>query len=710
MLTETLAQMNARKPLRVAIAIALGIGLPSAFLAYLSLRSYQSEGRLMQRETQERFAVVADVFEKKIITLFSDIQGSLRSVAEQPGFQHLTMAELIPVLLHPPALDHITPERLFVFDETDAMIAPWPERVAAHQPTAYPKDLSWGAYSGEIKRLERLENAQKDFQSALRGYTALQARELTPTQRAVLLENIAGDYRQLHQYDAAVATYLTLAHQYEQLIDMTGLPMGVLGRQLAIEIHEAKGTWGEAVDLRLELVRGLLHHKWPLSAPQRTELLQQNQDALQHILATHPAISSGRRSGWNELQGQFETLHALEREGEQFAKNDWPMILRRMHTQGPLDKEAIFQLDHAHASRIAVVVPILAPDTGRRRGLCVALLSSESLWSRINDLIQEVGPPAGLDIQWSHPRPGSGDSRRFWQSHLQREVTVIDPPLHFDFIERPSNRDLLLQHRQWIFGAMSAMAFIIIIVGLVFTGLAVKRETEVVNLKADFVASVSHELRTPLSVISHIGEKLTHKHYRTDDERERIYKLLSRETGHLRNLIEDILDFSKIMAGKQVYRSDPIDLGVLTLECVAMIEPKAEARGFVLHSEIPSVAIPIRGDPRALKQAILNLIDNAMKYSGDSRKIALTVSKSGPTAMIAVQDRGIGIAKTDQERIFEKFYRSAQTPKGQDPGGVGLGLAMVKHVIEGHGGKIELKSSVGHGSTFTLIFPLTLGG
>ena len=235
---------------------------------------------------------------------------------------------------------------------------------------------------------------------------------------------------------------------------------------------------------------------------------------------------------------------------------------------------------------------------------------------------------------------------------------------------------------------------------------AVKREMEVANLKADFVANVSHELRTPLTTISYVGERLNLGRYRTEEERQMFYGMLDKETHRLKDLIEDVLDFSKMLAGKKIYRQESLELAPLVQEAYERFQGKAEAKGFEVLLDLPPEDVSILGDRKALLQGLLNLMDNAMKYSGTSRKIQVRVSKKAALAIIAVQDFGIGIPDGEKEKIFEKFYRVEQGAARDTAGGVGLGLAMVKHIVEGHGGTIRVQSRLGEGSTFLLEFPL----
>src|SRR5262249_1445897 len=159
------------------------------------------------------------------------------------------------------------------------------------------------------------------------------------------------------------------------------------------------------------------------------------------------------------------------------------------------------------------------------------------------------------------------------------------------------------------------------------------------------------------------------------------------------------------LAGKKEYQREPLELTALAQEAFELYIPKAESRGFQIHADYPSEPIPITGDAKAIIQAILNLLDNAVKYSGDSRSIELNVYQTASDGRVSVADQGVGIAPQNWEKIFEKFYRIPDKRSGRVESGVGLGLAMVKHVMDGHQGNLILESDVGERSVFTLVFP-----
>jgi signal transduction histidine kinase len=231
------------------------------------------------------------------------------------------------------------------------------------------------------------------------------------------------------------------------------------------------------------------------------------------------------------------------------------------------------------------------------------------------------------------------------------------------------------------------------------------QQVEVAALKSSFLANVTHELKTPLAMIRMASETLELGRVRNEEDSKRFLATIGRECRRLTHMINNVLDFAKIEEGKREFFFAPGDLRKVVRDTLEVFEPQLKQGGFDLTVELPEAMPPVEMDSQAITQCIINLVDNAMKYSQDHKQIGLRVSANG-TARVEVEDRGIGVPARDQERIFEKFTR-AETGLVHNVKGSGLGLALVRHIARAHGGDVTLKSVPGEGSTFTLELPLT---
>lgn len=247
---------------------------------------------------------------------------------------------------------------------------------------------------------------------------------------------------------------------------------------------------------------------------------------------------------------------------------------------------------------------------------------------------------------------------------------------------------------------------VVLLIGAYFVYRLIKREMELVALKSDFVSNVSHELRTPLALIRMFAETLEMKRVKTENKKQEYYGIILHETERLSRLINNILNFSRMESNTRRYTFKPTNINEIITSVLAIYSYRLEQLKFTvdtsLNRNLPSASV----DEEAISEALHNLIDNAIKYSGEKKFIRIATNLSNSTVLIEVEDRGIGIATEHHSKIFEKFYRVTyglvHTAKGS-----GLGLAIVQHIVQSHNGTITINSELGKGTRFTITIPLT---
>ncbi|MCA1570279.1 MAG: HAMP domain-containing histidine kinase, partial [Chloroflexi bacterium] len=233
----------------------------------------------------------------------------------------------------------------------------------------------------------------------------------------------------------------------------------------------------------------------------------------------------------------------------------------------------------------------------------------------------------------------------------------------------------------------------------------VRREMRLGELRAQFVASVSHELKTPLTSIRMFADTLRMARGIDESTRGEYLDTIINESERLTRLLNNVLDFSRIEQERRTYRLQPAHLPDVLRAAVRTLEYPLAQDGFELRLEIDDGLPPVNADADAVQQAVLNLLTNAIKYSGTSRRIDLSLAARGGHATIAVTDHGLGVTPQDRPRLFERFYR-ARTPENQYIPGTGLGLTIVEHIVSAHGGTVTCESTPGGGSTFSMTLPL----
>ncbi len=261
--------------------------------------------------------------------------------------------------------------------------------------------------------------------------------------------------------------------------------------------------------------------------------------------------------------------------------------------------------------------------------------------------------------------------------------------------------------QSWVYRSFLILGVLSVLLagGLVLTYRSVSKEVALARLKSDFVSNVSHELRTPLSLIRLYAETLELGRVTERGKVEGYYRIIRQESERLTALINNILDFSRIEAGRKEYDFRPTDLAELVTDTLDAYRGQIDEQGFVFEQDIDRTLPTVKVDREAIARSLVNLINNALKYSDREKFIGVRLYQTDGSLRLSVADRGIGIARSEQAKIFEKFYRAGD-PLVHNTKGSGLGLSLVRHIAHAHGGEVEVESTPGKGSTFTLSLPI----
>jgi two-component system phosphate regulon sensor histidine kinase PhoR len=245
---------------------------------------------------------------------------------------------------------------------------------------------------------------------------------------------------------------------------------------------------------------------------------------------------------------------------------------------------------------------------------------------------------------------------------------------------------------------------LIIAVGLAVVLLTVAAERRTSRLRSDFIANVSHELKTPLSLIRMFGELLATGKHKGHESPKEYAEIITREAERLSHLIDNVLDFARIERGKASYDFAEGALDEVIERALDVCRYRVEKERMRLRTEIERGLPLVRMDENAMTLVLLNLVDNAVKYAAEGKEIEVRLVRTPGGVTLSVKDRGPGIPADEQLRIFERFYR-ARTARDRNVRGSGIGLALVKHIVEAHGGRLAVISALGHGATFTVSLP-----
>jgi signal transduction histidine kinase len=360
------------------------------------------------------------------------------------------------------------------------------------------------------------------------------------------------------------------------------------------------------------------------------------------------------------------------------------------------------------ASRLRLALPCYL-------GIRIAL-EHEPMWGTHSNLAVSAASrlavaQAGLDISKTPPTNDVAPGSVAGQPRLEFEAFLADPPQLY----------ARARQRAWLLGSFVGLASLLALLGLAFAHRLFQRQLRLNELKSNFVSSVSQELRAPIASVRLLAEGLDRGTVSEEPRRREYFRLIVQECRRLSALIENALDFSRIERGRKRYDFEPTDVARLVDQTVQLMLPRASELGvrleFARHDNANDV--PPCLDGRAIQQALVNLLENALKHSPPSEAVTVELIcphsanppganraalQPHPPIVLSVTDHGPGIPVEAHERIFEPFFRRGSELKRETPG-IGIGLSIVKHIVEAHGGRIRVENAKPIGSRFVMELP-----
>jgi len=528
---------------------------------------------------------------------------------------------------------------------------------------------------------EAFEFRQKDYAAAIACFRKL-ALSPDPLIRAGALLRLARNLIRAGEPEAALAVYDDLARLGATRIE--GIPADLLARRARLIVLEDLHRNGQLRREAERLLQDLYKHGWILSASayhfyvqdvrQRLGPDSEALAALQGREQEHLALAAAAKTLWEQWQaGRREQNNPSGTRS--FTSAGRPLLL--MWRTGSEHMVALAAGPLCFGQRwLAAVRPAL-----ERQRVKLALTDTEG-----HSVFGRLPPNAGSQVQRSMV-----ETKLPWTVH----AASADPAA--DLAQLAVRRRLLL-------AGLGLMA-VVILAGGYFIVRATTRELAVARLQSDFVAAVSHEFRTPLTSMRQIAELFARGRVPDEERRQKYSEILLRETERLHRLVENLLDFGRMEASAHEYRLEPLDAAALVRGVVDEFQEEVAARGYRVELSEQASVSTVRGDPEALRRALWNLLDNAVKYSPECRMVWVEISRRDEHLSILVRDRGLGIPAEEQREVFKKFVRGASSKTARAKG-TGLGLAMVDHIARAHRGKVLVQSEPGAGSTFTLLLPL----
>lgn len=622
--------------------------LPALVLAGAGFYSLREEEVLARHEAEEQAKQIATELAQRLIP--QALRFEVPGIAEAGRLPATWEAEVLHRLRRSPLV-----ETACLFDDEDALVYP---PAAAGMPWPAPLDeaeLSPAQQDGWLA----LETAwQLGEASAERDLATFLALEPPARFAAVARFRTAQALVALGQEPAAIGLLQSLGELPPEVVGESGVPLGRLA------------AWRLAVLLPENDRLGLLHD---LAGRLVLEPSPAADAFLSKIVPLHPALH-----GWEETREVHESARKFAAATTSVPSGEVMVVEPR------------------------TLWPVIQPVVGGRWILGVPL---DALAQEVVRLDRSMVRPAAFGVAvtaGTHPLlPLPADS-----PVLARSVCGAPPMTVEVFLKDPAAFAAQRRARTLRFATLIAMSAGAVVAGFFAAWRAFRRQQQLSEMKSNFVSSVSHELRAPIASVRLMAEELEHGAASSPEKTRQYLGFIGQECRRLSSVIENVLDFSRREQGRERFDFEPTDLAALVEETAALMRAYGSERGVRIEVIGRGQPEPVNADGRALQRLLVNLIDNALKHAPPDSAVRVGWEFAGSMVSLWVEDDGPGIPRQEQTRIFERFYRVGSELRRQTQG-VGLGLSIVKHLAEVHGGRVVVRSEPGQGSRFTVELPLT---
>jgi len=700
---------------RIVLLFGLGIVLPSLLLGYLAFRGIQNDRALLEKERLEDTRRAGERVTRAVDDALTSAEGALaNTVGELAG---KPAAELASALEKLAAGNPLIGQAFQLIGFKEVRL---PQRkllyVADGSREAGSSPAAALSSPAEFQVAERLEFRQKDYLEALAAYRRA-LKKGGPRLEGLVLNAIARVQRKSGLLQEAVSTYEEIVRGHGGIIIPGGMPLGPSARLEISALSCELKDFPKSLQTSLGLYKSLLGRERTLERAEFDFFVERAKTLTEEVLAGQPAGLDVAA-----YQSELKTLEAEETEQRNrtermiaFEEGAGPALELKLGVGTDQTNPSFSRLPldiRNHSYFVSIARPAASPGVASTDAWGF-IIDAENLRENVLRPALRNEFPSG-EMTWTVKAKDGGiiiSSENSPAGPVTSRANFVSntPDWTLEFYQAPPRliKTFLLSRRGLYFFVFLLIAGILAF-GLVLTIRSVSHELELARMKSDFVSTVSHEFKSPLTSIRQLSEMLQSGRVPSEERRQQYYDVLLEQSERLALLTDNILSLAKIEEGRAEFAFETTDISALLTNVVSSFQERVRHEGFDIELNIQGLIPHAAVDRTALSQAITNLLDNAIKYSGDSRKVAVSASAEEQFVVIVVQDFGVGIKKEDIDRVFERFFRGGdeltRTVKGS-----GLGLTLVKEIVEAHRGKVLVESEPGKGSVFSIRLPLSQG-
>ncbi len=659
---------------KIILFYVLAVVLPGIILGYMAYRGIHNDQALLEKESRKRLEAESQTF-------FAAIDSSLvQFMIEQTDDSMLSSSKQ----------DNLFLLAMFAKDSSGHI------KIIKHK-LLYSPDQILTSRAEQLSQIDHeeglhLEFREQMFPEALRFYQNKILKSNEPTEKIYALVASARLYLKMNQPEKAKSLYEQIRKDYLKYLLNGQMPVGLMASLEILKINRSLGEKDEARANYIQIMKLLLHPPCEYSENQ-FELFYQYFNEI--VTKTDPEIDS--------LLVELNT---------QKARTDY--LIRLINEP---DLMAINGKNHINFGKYGIsCIPINSDELSavylswdKSDGVRTYIVVDFPAFLKFSfeRLIQKLDPNSLINTKIED------NNGKLIFSKFVREALIY---LSFPFPENLPQYKLLLSENppgflatllkagSGIYLVIFILIALLMVLGFVFTIHTLNEELRLNKLKSEFISNVSHELKNPLTSIRMMTEMLHHNRVHSEERKSAYYSVMLEESERLSHLIDNILDFSRIDDDRRKFDFADVDMDELLLKFLESTRDRLSEPDFVIRYNCPDRVPLIQADADAMIQVFYNLVDNAIKFSGKSRQIEISLTARDGELLLCVKDYGIGIFGKDQEKIFDRFYR-VEEPRQMGIRGSGIGLTIVKKIIETHRGFLTLESRIGQGSTFCVHLP-----
>ena len=688
----------------------LTIFVPSVLLSVFGIRAIRNERFRLERQKEMEYRRIAEIVKTQINSRFNHIEIILTNTAQYPSFIEKDY-EAIEEILKQQIIRNALTELIFILYRDEEPLFPQ-IRPLIKQSSTPSGPFQDNAQQPQFMRAQEYEFQKKDYLAAISVYEQM----LSSTDRihqAYLLNHLARNLRKAGRYRQAIQHYVRIVDDYPESQTASRLPLGLMAELQIVECYRALGENLHALTRTLQSFENLLHNRWNLNEDQFTLYTSMVKEKIASLLGAkeNSGFEKEDHDAYERLSREHEKKLVQWRIHNRI-KDEIIPDLRKRHLQTDAGMPAHFHISKTIEQRDYLVFVAMIPGRTDREpiGMLGITMNNDYLAAHVlEEIVDEFPPETEVRIAIS----AISGNRVYGDMSSTSEHPVVTeffdnhfPPWKIEIYDVSGDSPAFLGIRKSFYFWTILTLITVLIFGVVLIMMTIAREREILKIKSDFVSSVSHELKTPLTSIKALTERLLEGKVKSRAKMTEYFSVISQDTEKLTRLVKNVLDFSKIEEGKKEYDFEETDIAAWAKGTVDDFLNDHIQEELKVRLSIVSKIPPLRIDEDALSRSLTNLLDNAVKFSPEEKEVEVRLIGEDDRIILQVKDKGIGIPKDELGKIFDKFYQGSHALR-QSVKGTGLGLTLVKHAVDGHGGTINVESELGKGTTFTLIFPRT---